>query len=688
VGPERDARLRELRLVEAEYLRELGEGPTADKYPQGAPKGTCGETVSFTAQGGPANPPLVPGYEVLGELGRGGMGVVYKARQLAPDRLVALKVIRTDRLVALPNAERKQWLDRFRREAQLVASLDQPAHIVTLYEVGELQGQPYFTMRLVEGGNLGDRLRQFGALPAQEAAERRLRDQQANARLLAKVARAVDYAHQRGVLHRDLKPGNILLDARGEPLVTDFGLARRLDQTGSLVVSAIEGSPPYMAPEQVGASAGAAVIASDVYSLGAILYEALTGRPPFQGKDLFDILLQVLHDEPVPPRNHQGEVSRDLETICLKCLSKEPARRYRTAADLADDLERFLAGEPIQARPVGRVERGVKWVRRNPVVSALLAAVFLVLIGGIVVSSYFAVTALEEARAARKAKRLADRETVRADAKAKEAEKNLGVALVREKEAKKARADAGREAEAAKAQARRAEDARHAIQIDLALRAREQGDYDRMGVLLTEMRPEYQSVWETCHVRNLWLRHAFPIRSFIGHTGEGVIVAFSPDGKRVLTGSWDSTARVWDAQTGQQMALLKGHTGRVRSVAFSPDGKRVLTGSHDRTARLWDAQTGQEKAILKGHTDRVVSVVAYSPDGKRVLTGSEDRTARLWDASTGQEKAILNGHTGWVVRVAFSPDGKRALTGSWDRTARLWDAETVRPALPAKKAGR
>jgi tetratricopeptide (TPR) repeat protein len=313
------------------------------------------------------------GYEIIQELGRGGMGIVYHARQLSPEREVALKVIRTDRLAELPEDQQRQWLERFRREAQLVASLGQHQNLVTLYEVGEHDGRPFFTMQLVRGGSLASVRR---PAPGGRAGQRE------TAGLVAAVAGAVHHAHQHAVLHLDLKPGNILLDFEGRPLVSDFGLARRLDQSGSLVTGAIEGTASYMAPEQARGLPGAVTTAADVYSLGAVLYQQLTGRPPFKGANDFDTMMQVLEREPVPPRKVERRLSRDLETICLKCLEKEPGRRYNSAAALADDLRRFLEGRPIVARLVGRGERAVKWVRRNPVVAGLLTAVVLIAVGG------------------------------------------------------------------------------------------------------------------------------------------------------------------------------------------------------------------------------------------------------------------------------------------------------------------
>jgi tetratricopeptide (TPR) repeat protein len=296
-------------------------------------------------------------FELLGVIGRGGMGTVYRARQRSLGRLVALKTIRADG-PADPADVR-----RFRTEAEVVAGLEHP-HIVPVYEVGEQAGVVYLSMRLVEGGNLAERLDRF------------VSDPRAAARLVADVARAVHFVHQRGVLHRDLKPANILLDADGRPLVTDFGLARRLDGDSSLTqLGAVVGTPSYAAPEQASGAKGAVTTAADVYGLGTVLYALLTGRPPFRGETVLATLELVRTSEPGPPRQLNPRVDRDLETICLKCLAKDPDQRYASAADLGEDLERWLRAEPVKARRAGRWERARKWVRRNPVWTALLTAV-------------------------------------------------------------------------------------------------------------------------------------------------------------------------------------------------------------------------------------------------------------------------------------------------------------------------
>jgi tRNA A-37 threonylcarbamoyl transferase component Bud32 len=340
-------------------------------------------------------------YELLEVIARGGMGVVYKARQQSLNRLVALKMILQGQL-ATPRA-----VARFRAEAEAAANLDHP-HIVPIHEVGEHEGQQYFTMRFIEGSSLARQTRG---------------DLRSEARLVATVARAVHYAHQHGILHRDLKPSNILV-ADGVPFVTDFGLAKRLDGAGDLTgTGEIPGTPRYMAPEQA-AGRKDLTVAADVFSLGVVLYERLTGRTPFLGDDLLEILRQVREAQPPRPSSLRPGLDRDLETACLKCLEKEPAKRYPSAEALADDLERWLRGEPILARPVGSLGRLMRWGRRSPVVAALMGAVTVSLLAGTSIATYFAVQAERRASAEQ-----AERE--RAQAAEADLERALARSLVR-----------------------------------------------------------------------------------------------------------------------------------------------------------------------------------------------------------------------------------------------------------------
>src|SRR6516225_807059 len=350
------------------------EGSKADI---GAPGRACLDTSPLED----TDLPRIPGYEVEAVLGRGGMGVVYRARHLKLNRSVALKM-----LLAGAYAGRQE-LARFQREAEAIAGLRHP-NIVRVYEVGELEGRPYFTMEFVEGGSLADRLAGVPQ-PARRAAE-----------LVATLADAVEFAHASRIIHRDLKPANILLTAPaaeargtelGTPVITDFGVARRIDGPEFTVTGARIGTPSYMAPEQALGRVSAIGPAVDVYALGAILYEVLTGRPPFQAETAAETERQVITKEPVPPSRLNAKVPRDLETICLMCLHKAPARRYATAAALAEDLRRFQRGEPIAARPAGLVERTGKWVRRHPTGSAMLAASLLVAVALVAASFWLVV---------------------------------------------------------------------------------------------------------------------------------------------------------------------------------------------------------------------------------------------------------------------------------------------------------
>ncbi len=297
-------------------------------------------------------------YEIIRELARGGMGVVFQARQVSLNRVVALKMILAGQLADETD------IKRFYTEAEAAANLDHPG-IVPIYEVGQHEGQHYFSMGFVEGQSLSQRVA-GGPLPPREAAA-----------LLVKVAEAIEFAHQRGVIHRDLKPANILIDAAGNPRVTDFGLAKKLKEDSGLTGSGqIMGTPSYMPPEQAGGSRGEVGPVADVYALGATLYALLTGRPPFQAASVMDTLLMVIADDPVPLRRLNASVPRDLDVICLKCLEKNPGRRYASARALADDLGRWLRHEPILARRASSVERIVRWTRRRPAAAALL---FLIL---------------------------------------------------------------------------------------------------------------------------------------------------------------------------------------------------------------------------------------------------------------------------------------------------------------------
>jgi tRNA A-37 threonylcarbamoyl transferase component Bud32/putative hemolysin len=625
-----------------------GAGPAPAETPAPGPaRSMGGEEV---ASGGPAGgPPSVPGYEIVGVLGWGGMGVVYQARHRKLNRVVALKMVRAGGTAS------PEELLRFLAEAEAVAALQHP-HIVQLFEFGQHDGLPFFTLEFVPGGSLAAKLN--GApLPAQEAA-----------RVVEQVARGVHYAHGKGIVHRDLKPANVLLAEDGTPKVTDFGLAKRVEVgTGLTATGAILGTPSYMAPEQAGGHGKRVGPAADVYALGAILYECLTGRPPFRAATLAETLLQVLGDEPVSVRQLQPGVPADLETICHRCLQKEPARRYASAEDLAEDLRRFQAGEPIQARPVGSGERAWRWCRRNPVVAGLLTAVATTLLLGTAVATYLAIA-------------------WRIDA---------GRARDNEQRALEAKGEADTAREQKDRQLTRAEWLVYAGQIDRAQQYWREGNVVAAQALLDRCRWDYRG-WEHDYLHTLFNASHLTLQ---GHTGEVHSVCFSPDGRRLASAEGGDDfymkrgVKVWDAQTGQEQLTLQGHTYRFCSVCWSPDGRRLASASRGDIlgreilgceVKVWDAQTGQERLTLRGHTAGVTSV-CFSPDGRRLASASQDQTVRVWDAQTGQEQLTLRGHTAGVTSVCFSPDGRRLASASDDRTVKVWDAQTGQEQLTLQR---
>jgi serine/threonine protein kinase len=347
------------RIEPVDLLQDVSQPPTMPKVSQPAGSTTAPPQSTTTGAGICA---AVPGYELLDELGRGGMGVVYKARQIKLNRTVALKMI-----LAGGHAGRDD-LERFRVEAEAVGCLQHP-NIVQIHEVGEAEGRPYFSLEFCPGGSLAEKINGT-PWPARQAAQ-----------FVLTLARAVHAAHEAGIVHRDLKPANVLFAADGSPRISDFGLAKNLRQTSGLTRSGdIVGTPSYMAPEQAGGHNRLIGPGTDVYALGAILYELLTGRPPFRAATPLDTVMQVLQNDVVPPRKLQPQLPRDLETLCLQCLRKEPWRRPASAQELADDLQRFLDGEPIKARRPSLLERGVRWARKRPTASALLGASLVVVV--------------------------------------------------------------------------------------------------------------------------------------------------------------------------------------------------------------------------------------------------------------------------------------------------------------------
>jgi WD40 repeat protein len=629
----------------------------------------------------PADLPKTLGrFQLLELLGRGSFGAVYKARDAQLDRSVAIKVPRAGYFSA-PEEQQRFW-----REARSAAQLRHP-NIVPVHEIAQEGELPYLVSDYIEGRTL-----------AAVLAERRP-GVRAAAELTAQIADALAYAHGHKVIHRDINPRNILIDSAGRPFVTDFGLARRGD--GEMLVTVegqVLGTPAYMAPEQAAGEVNRVDGRSDIYGLGVVLYELLTGELPFRGS-LRQLLGQVIHDEPRPPRRLNDHVPHDLETICLKAMAKSPARRYATAGDLAADLRRYLRGEPIHARPVGNAGRLWSWCRRNPLLALALAAVAVSLLAGTGAGTYFAA----QAEARRRETRLEQQQVIVHQQNTQEMGRLRALA-----------------------EEQRALVRRHLYfsRVNMADRAWHEGHIARMDDLLAAELPsaarqedfrgfEWHYLWRLRHANqftvagrgtivesvafspdgkyltsgsgttDLWRVHASKPGLTLARRwdSDSRAVAFSPDGRHLASGnSWPGHVRLWDVQTGKRVFSMPGHTRPITSVAFSPDGRCLASASEDRTVKVWDAASGRELFTLKGHTDKVTQV-AFSPDGRRLASASKDRAIKVWDAATGQELQTARGHTQPISGVVYRPDGRRFASGAGDQTLRVWNAATAKEVL-------
>ena len=697
--------------------------PTADvltrlekAFLQSWPPRTGTASTSVAATVAPA------GYELLHEIGRGGIGVVYKARQLSLNRTVALKV-----LLAGDHAGAEDR-SRFRAEAEAAARLQHPA-IVQIYEVGESQQRPFLALEFVEGPSLARQV-QGRPQPPIVAAE-----------LVERLARAVAFAHAHGVVHRDLKPSNVLLQpiarqqsgpdgsktlADFHPKITDFGLAKLLDQPDRTETGRILGTPGYMAPEQARGQSKSVGPAADIYALGAILYELLTGRPPFQGVTPVDTVIQVLHHEPVPPRRLQPKLPRDLETICLKCLHKNPAARYPSAAALAEDLRRFLDGRPVLARRIGPLGRLGRWCHRNPALASLAVGLFLA-----VAAAFTGVTwGYISAESARRHELAARMNEARQRDQAELALYYSRIALAEREwlanDVARAEHLLDRCRPVGEAPDRRGFEWYYLKQLcrsELLTIPAHPGLHVR-GVLYTPNgqhlvtaagRPDYARLGIEQGGLALWAVDGQSLGSFEGLPAQVISLTQSRDGSRLLTLGSNAKTLLWDvpsrrvlatfatvptdgitacaafaadgrtiaipttqgvelrnAGDGQLLGRLEGHP-QATCMSFHPTGTWLATADRSGTVRLWDVTHHRQLWQLAAKPN----ALAFSTDGAQLAIADQD-AIRICEAETGRECGRLRGHNGTVRALDWLPGSHRLASASNDQTVRLWDADTGR----------
>ena len=590
--------------------------------PHGSPAGLCPHCLlrlTVGADSAPGATRLVLGdYEIIEELARGGMGIVYRARQRRLRREVAVKVLRGGEFAG------REAQRRFRAEAAAVAKLQHPG-IVAIHDVGEADGVLWFAMELVPGKNLAEHTREH-PLAARAAAE-----------CVRRVAEAVQHAHAQGVLHRDLKPSNILLGADEQPRITDFGFARHthsdaageasgeITRTGQML-----GSPGYAAPEQ--ALGGTADARTDVYGLGAVLYHLLTGRPPFQGPTVDSILLQLRENDPLPPRQLNPTVPRELETICLRCLHRDSTHRYATALEVAEDLARFLEGVPVHARPAAPAEKFWRWCQRRPAIAALTGLLLLaVTVGG--------VSVFRQMRRAQTA----------------------------EGQARVAEADALAEARTARAAAYRSN-------VRMAAHELPRGRSPGFELIAAdEAGTRSLRGWEWNYLRTLAPQGELLMTDPKGR--EIYSAQFSPDGLHFAAASSRGEIWVWETGSRKLLRTIQAHVRGIGGIAWHPDSRRLASASGDRTVKLWDALDGKELQKLP-HFESTPWVLTWHPDGTQLGVGGHPREFSVWEMETGKKVAAWPMPSG-TDKASWNPSGDSiALRRSGDETAlRLLDAQ-------------
>jgi eukaryotic-like serine/threonine-protein kinase len=635
---------------------------------------------------------MVAHFQLQSRLGQGAFGEVWKARDTKLDRIVAIKMPRRTKLS-------EPEVQQFLREARTAAQLRHP-NIVTVHEVGRDNGQLYIASEFIDGASL-DQWVLARPLSVRETVL-----------LCQQIAQGLHHAHEAGVVHRDLKPQNIIMDISGVPHLADFGLAKR--DAGEITMThdgAILGTPAYMPPEQARGDAHRADRRSDVYSLGVVLFYLLTGEHPFRGQRQM-LIVQILTEDPPQLRKLNANLPRDLETICLKCLEKEPARRYPSAAALSADLQRWLTGFPIEARPLGRLARSWRWCRRNPSIAGLSAAVMTVLLIGTCVSLFFALQSARRnrllaaqsalatlgAQQAQASEALARWETERANFKTEEARRLLYVAHIN---ALQGHWNANQVEAMLEILARYAPDA-----PDADLRNFE-WDYwyrlthgytreltvDRRGLWSVAVSPDgtqiaagggepFIKVWDMVNGNNRFLLES----TLPGASVKGI--AFSPDGRWVAAACCNSNLQegelvVWDTTSGAEKIVLPGNGTGANCVAFSPDSQYLAAGYADASVILFDAIAGTEVQQLQGHTE-MVNGIAFSPDGLRLASAAgyfdSPGEIKIWEVPGGEEQFTLTGHKDPVFCVTFSPDGTTLASASGDYRKRgevkLWDSLT------------